>query len=52
MTVVPYKVYFSDRGFVKVTIAVAQGKKEFDKRETIKERENKRELDRIRKIHK
>lgn len=52
MTVVPFKVYFNDRGFVKVGIAVAQGKKEFDKRETIKERDNKRELDRIKKIHK
>lgn len=52
MTVVPYKVYFSDRGLVKLTIALAQGKKEFDKRETIKERDSKRELDRIKKIHK
>lgn len=51
MTVVPYKVFFSERGFVKVTIVLAQGKKEFDKRETIKERENKRELDRIKKTH-
>lgn len=52
MTVVPYRVYFSDRGFVKITIALAMGKKEFDKRETIKERDNKRELDRVKKMYK
>ncbi|MEO7175576.1 MAG: SsrA-binding protein SmpB [Saprospiraceae bacterium] len=50
MTVIPYRLFFSDRGFVKIEIALAQGKKEFDKRETIKDRENKRELDRIKKI--
>lgn len=52
MTVVPYKAYFSPRGFVKLQIVLAQGKKEFDKRETIKERDNKREIDRIKKIYK
>lgn len=51
MTLIPYKVYFSERGFIKVQIAVAQGKKSFDKREDIKDRDNKRELDRIKKAH-
>lgn len=51
MTVVPYKIYFSDRNFVKVKIALAQGKKEFDKRESMKERDSKRELDRIKKVY-
>lgn len=50
MTLVPYRMYFTDRGFVKVVVVLAQGKKEFDKRETMKERDSKRELDRIKKI--
>ncbi len=49
-TIVPYKLYFSERGFAKLEIALAQGKKEFDKRESIKERDSKRELDRVKKI--
>ncbi|MEY3052579.1 MAG: hypothetical protein RLY31_2364 [Bacteroidota bacterium] len=49
LTIIPYRVYFSDRNLVKVEIVLAQGKKAFDKRETIREKDNKRELDRIRK---
>lgn len=48
-TIVPLRIYISDRGFAKIEIALAQGKKDFDKRETIKERESKRELDRVMK---
>lgn len=51
-TIVPYKISFSERGFAKVTVCLAKGKKSFDKRETIKDRENKRELDRINKAYK
>lgn len=50
LTIVPYRLYFSDRGFAKIEIALAQGKKDYDKRETMKERDNKRELDRLKKI--
>ncbi len=50
MTIVPYKLYINERGFAKLIIELASGKKDYDKRETIKERENKRELDRIKKI--
>ena len=39
MTVVPIKLYFSDKGFVKLTIALAKGKKKQDKRASIKDRE-------------
>ncbi|QOR72927.1 SsrA-binding protein SmpB [Cruoricaptor ignavus] len=46
-TIVPLKVYINDAGRAKVLIAVGRGKKQFDKRETIKERENKRNLDRL-----
>ena len=49
-TIVPYCLYFTDRGFAKLEIALAQGKKAYDKRETIKERDSKRDLDRIKKI--
>jgi len=48
-TIVPLRMFISKRGFAKVEIALAQGKKDFDKRETIKERDTKRELDRIMK---
>ena len=51
MTLIPYKMYFSARDFVKVQIVVAQGKKMFDKREDLKEKDVKRELDRVKKIH-
>ncbi len=48
-TIVPLRIFISERGFAKVEIALAQGKKDFDKRETLKERESKRELDRAMK---
>ncbi|MDK1031879.1 MAG: SsrA-binding protein SmpB [Planctomycetia bacterium] len=43
MTLVPLSVYFK-RGWAKVELGVAKGKREFDKRETIKTREHKREM--------
>ena len=46
-TIVPLKLYINNRGFAKVLIAVGKGKKLYDKRESIKSRENKRNLDRI-----
>lgn len=49
-TIIPYKLYLSDRGFAKLKIELASGKKAYDKRATIKERENKRDLDRLKKI--
>ncbi|MDD7943545.1 SsrA-binding protein SmpB [Microbacterium sp. NE2HP2] len=44
-TLVPLRLYFSD-GRAKVEIAVAKGKREFEKRQTIREREDKREAER------
>ena len=44
-TLIPLKLYFSD-GRAKVEIAVAKGKREFEKRQTIREREDKREAER------
>jgi len=46
LTLVPYKIDFTERGFVKLNIWLAQGKKSFDKRNSIKEKDVKRELDR------
>ena len=48
-TIVPLSLFINDRGFAKLEIGLAQGKKSFDKRETIKERESKIELDRAMK---
>jgi len=44
-TLVPLKLYFSD-GRAKVEIAVAKGKREYDKRQALRERQDKREADR------
>lgn len=48
-TIVPTRIFMSERGFAKVEVALARGKKSYDKRQTIKDRENKRELNRIQK---
>jgi len=48
-TLIPYRAYFSERGHVKVEIFLAQGKQGHDKRQTMKDRDSKRELDRIKK---
>ena len=49
LTIIPTKLFINEKGFAKLKIALAKGKKLFDNREAIKERENKRYLDRIRK---
>ena len=48
-TIVPYKIYFNERGIIKIQIALAQGKKVYDKRQSIKEKDNKRDLERIKR---
>lgn len=48
---IPLRLYFKG-GRVKVQIALAQGKKSYDKRQSIKKKEEKRELDRVRKRYK
>ena len=47
VAVVPVRLFISDRGFAKLEIALGRGKKSFDKRETIKQKDSKRELDRV-----
>ncbi|WOC40434.1 SsrA-binding protein SmpB [Polaribacter sp. HL-MS24] len=48
-TVVPLRLFINERGFAKLEIALAKGKKTHDKRDVLKDRDNKRDLDRIKK---
>lgn len=52
LTIIPLRLFINDRGLAKMQIALSKGKKLYDKRETIKERESKRKLDRIKKEYK
>lgn len=45
-TIVPTRMFINERGLAKVVIAIAKGKKEYDKRQSMKERDDKREIDR------
>ena len=49
LTLIPLRIYFSPRGHAKVELALAKGKKQYDRRETIKEREAGREVERAMK---
>ncbi len=49
LTIVPLKLFLTDKGWAKLDIALCRGKKKYDKRETLKDRDNKRNLDRIKK---
>jgi len=52
LTIVPLKLFINEKGFAKIRIALAKGKKLYDKRENIKDRDNKRALERIKKSFK
>ena len=49
LTIVPLRLFLNEKGFAKLEIALAKGKKLYDKRDTIKDRENKRDLYRVKK---
>lgn len=49
LTIVPVRLFINDRGYAKLEIALARGKKLYDKREAIKERDAKRQLDRLKR---
>ena len=51
-TIVPTLVFIDEKGRAKVDIALCKGKKEFDKRQTLKEKEDRREMDRAMKVWK
>lgn len=49
LTIIPLRMFINDRGFAKLEIGLAKGKKQHDKRETLKAKDSKRELDRVKK---
>ncbi len=48
-TIVPTRLFINDRGLAKLNIAVARGKKQYDKRQSLKEKDDKRMMDRMMK---
>jgi SsrA-binding protein len=50
LTIIVIKVFINDRGLAKAEIAISKGKKEYDKRETLKRKDHTREMDRMRKV--
>ncbi|MBV6655352.1 MAG: SsrA-binding protein SmpB [Mameliella sp.] len=51
LTIVPIRLYINERGLAKVEVALAQGKKVYDKRESIKQNDVKRDMDRLKKMY-
>jgi len=49
VAIIPLRLFTNEKGLAKLVISIAKGKKLYDKRETIKDRDNKRNLDRIKK---
>lgn len=49
LTIVPLRLFINEKGYAKLEIALAKGKKLYDKREAMKDRDNKRDLDRVKK---
>jgi SsrA-binding protein len=49
LTIIPVRLFVNDRGLAKMEIALAKGKKQYDKRETLKSKDASRELDRVKK---
>ena len=46
-SIIPLRLFINERGLAKLVISVAKGKKQYDKRQSIKEREDKRSIDRL-----
>lgn len=51
LTIVPLKMFLNDKGLAKLEIALCKGKKLYDKRQSIKDRDNKISLDRVKKAY-
>ncbi|WP_111707548.1 SsrA-binding protein SmpB [Lutibacter citreus] len=49
LTIIPLKLFLTDKGWAKLDIALCRGKKNYDKREVMKDRDNKKDLARIKK---
>ncbi len=46
-TIIPTRLFINNKGLAKINIAIAKGKKEYDKRNSLKEKEDKRDIDRM-----
>lgn len=51
LTIIPLKLFVNEKGLAKLQIGLAKGKKSYDKRESLKEKDAKRELDRVKKSY-
>lgn len=51
LTIVPLKLFTNEKGLAKLEIALCRGKKTYDKRESLKEQDTKRDIDRIKKAY-
>jgi len=49
LTIIPLKLFVTDKGWAKLQIALCKGKKLYDKRQTLKDRDHKKSLDRLKK---
>jgi SsrA-binding protein len=49
LTIVPLRIFLNQKGFAKMEIALCRGKKHYDKRESLKQKDHKREIDRMMK---
>ena len=52
LTIIPLKLFTNEKGIAKLEIGLCRGKKNYDKRETMKERDTKRDLDRLKRDYK
>ncbi|NDW11510.1 SsrA-binding protein [Bacteroides sp. 214] len=50
-TIIPSRMFINEKGLAKIVIALAKGKKQYDKRESLREKDDKRDMDRIKKIN-
>lgn len=51
LTLIPVRLYFSERGWAKLEIGLAQGRRKYDKRQALREKETRRTLERLRKSY-
>lgn len=51
LTIIAIRLFINEKGLAKIELALAKGKREFDKREDIKQKDTKRELSRLKKMH-
>lgn len=51
LTIIPLRLFLTDKGWAKLEIALCRGKKNYDKRESIKDRDSKKDIDRLKKSY-